>query len=296
MKLLFQNYSNRNMTEPAYLCNALNQCGIESLLWANPQVSAFDMLDSVNPDVFVTHFETMNSDILTYISQAKDLKTIINVTGASEMQYNDIKKVAEDCNVPFLFTNSVKIPSYMDAKQLYPAADVFAPSPPSFQESYPLAMLVDKMSENIEKQVEKNGLYHLLYVGREEKQGPFDVSVSAQDLYGIYPLYDECRLVGSNDFCFSQIFFDANLRCKKVSLVPEDPVSFYGNLSKIFKVSDSLKEGDVSDDAIGKEIRQQVRTRHTPYHRAATLMKHLKDKESLEKVEAMKSKILGGLV
>ena len=61
MKILFHNYSNSTSTEPIYLYNALQKCGVESFIWADPNMSAYDVFDTTKPDVFVTHFKTFSA-------------------------------------------------------------------------------------------------------------------------------------------------------------------------------------------------------------------------------------------
>ena len=53
MKILFHNYSSSTSTEPLYLHNALQKCGVESVIWGDPNMSAYDVFDTTKPDVFV---------------------------------------------------------------------------------------------------------------------------------------------------------------------------------------------------------------------------------------------------
>ena len=62
MKILIHNYSSEISTEPFYLAQALANMGYETRIWNN-EVSAFDIFDTFDPDVFITHYQIITTDI-----------------------------------------------------------------------------------------------------------------------------------------------------------------------------------------------------------------------------------------
>ena len=84
MKALIQNYASVDTTEPLYLSECLNSVGIETTTWKNQDVSAFDMFDLSNPNLFITHYNLVTNDIIKYLSGHQNIECILNITGASK--------------------------------------------------------------------------------------------------------------------------------------------------------------------------------------------------------------------
>ncbi len=108
MKLLTQNYSSHYTTEPFYLTECFKRVGVDAHLWADSNVSAFDMFDTVNPDVFVGHFAYLTEDVVKYLSQNKNIKPVINVTGTNQQQLKGITDTFMSMGLesPILFSNN----------------------------------------------------------------------------------------------------------------------------------------------------------------------------------------------
>ena len=63
MKTLIQNYSSALSTEAMYFNRCLQEGGVDSVLWANGQTSAFDIFDAVRPEIFISHYKFITTDI-----------------------------------------------------------------------------------------------------------------------------------------------------------------------------------------------------------------------------------------
>ena len=79
MKTLIHNYSSGLSTEPMYFNQCLTECGVESHLWGDPNVSAFDMFDAINPEIFISHYRFLTNDIIKYIRQNNKIEMILNM-------------------------------------------------------------------------------------------------------------------------------------------------------------------------------------------------------------------------
>ena len=150
MTMLFHNYSSSTSTEPLYLHNALEKCGVESVLWSDSNASAYDVFDTTKPDVFVTHFRTFGQDIFRYMKENNSCSLVLNVTGASQSQVESIEKELDKAGikVDFFFTNSFdnKLKTKFKLHNLYPAADLFnLPPQQNVKSILPEAVVSDKL-------------------------------------------------------------------------------------------------------------------------------------------------------
>lgn len=283
MKYLIQNYSSAISSEPLYLAEALSQSNVDVKVWANPNDSAFDAFDTTQPDVFITHYQYINSDIIQYLEQSdRKIKLVVNVTGATDQQLSSIKEVLGDNLV--LFTNSLEAKS--GVQTLYPAADIFnlVAVPPFEQVPIDVGFISNKFSETLEEMSCKNDVYHLLYVGDEPEYSGFDLKADIRSIKKLLGLYKQLHIVGDADLCSSQLFFDVCLNCSNITITSTDTDKFNKGLDLIFS-----NVGGV--DNVREEMKNQIKARHTPFHRASRLMKFTGDKESMQKVENVKAKL-----
>lgn len=306
MKILFHDYSSELSTEPRYLSRALWQSGIEASLWSNQGVSAYDVFDTVKPDVFVCHCQTMTSDILKYLSSNNSIELVLNVTGMSESQLKYVSDTLENnkVKVPLVISNDFsykgKLKTTLNLHRLLPATDIFLsrgkPSESSLicQE----AVLSNKYCDNLEKFLvnEETRLealqafkqYHLVQITSGEKSEHFDVRANVSSIHELFHLYRNICIAGDSDFCLSQVFFDSVVNAESMSVIAHDVDNFHDGLKELFSES----EIDTEDRAVIKaEMKRQIKQRHTPFHRAATLMKLLKNKEDMMKVERIKEQL-----
>lgn len=291
MTILFHNYSNGISTEPAYLASALQKCGINAQLWSDPRVSAFDVFDSVQPDVFITSFLTVTPDILKYLEcSTRKIDLVLNVTGVSDAQMENIESVidAKNLNVPLVFTNHFghkKQPkTKLKCERIYPAFDLFAVRRGLNKPVCREIVLASSDSEFLQSEIAKKNVYHLAQVTNGEKEEAFDFRVNSPSIQGILGRYENCTLVGDADFCSSQLFFDTSFNSTSVSVSTDNRDDFDKFLSEVFV--DSGNQEDIS-----VQIKHQLKVRHTPFHRAGTLLKHLKMKDGLSQVEHVKGQL-----
>lgn len=288
MKILFHNYTHSLSTEPLYLHNALVKAGVDSILWANKSVSAYDMFDTHKPDIFVTHFQVFSYDIMDYFKNNKFCEIAMNVTGATQSQINSIEQNFKDENIkcPFIFTNDfeTKIKSKLNLVKLYPAADIFNMDYGPFKNvGVPEAIISNKFDEKVENYIANKGIFHLLYITGGDLDSHFDIRVTAQSLPQIYKIYPKVVLIGDNNICCSQIFLDMNLNCQKVEVKSSDTEGFEKMLREMFT--------ETTGEDIQTEIRNQIKAKHTPFDRAWRLMKYIKDDSSMNKVMTVKNQL-----
>ncbi len=290
MKLLFHNYSNEVTTEPLYLSNALRQCGVDAALWADPNVSAFDALDMAGPDVFVSHAYAITPDIFKYLTTAKNIDLVLNVTGLTDTQITDLEGHLKrsGVNCPFIFTNhfgfNKKPATELKFHTIYPCADLFNAAPAMGDKTVKEAVLCKESGEQLNDAIRHSDQYHMFHVTNGDLDEAFDMRTNINSLKGLYPVYEKIRLVGDANFCSSQFFFDLNFNTYNIAVTCSDRPNFDKFLAEAFEDKDD--GGDIK-----LQVRNQIKDRHTPWHRAATLCKHLKAKDEMMKVERAKSQL-----
>lgn len=289
MRILFHNYSNETTTEPLYLFQALQKSGIDAHVWADQNVSAFDIFDQIKPDVFVSSFRNITPDIIKYLEQTPNISLVLNVTDISENQMKDVEVSlkSKKIKIPFIFTNSFEYKPLPETRikceRIYPAFDLFRVRPKTQEPICKEAVLSRSFDGHLEKQLVDKEVYHLIQVTQGEKDENFDLRVNVSSVQELAQYYESLFLVGDADFCSSQLFFDLNFNADNVTVRVEDEDNFYKFLSTVFEATETW--------VTPMQIKQQLKSRHTPFHRAATFMKHLKDEDGVAAVERVKSQL-----
>lgn len=279
MKLLVQNYSSPYTTEPFYLTECFKRVGVDSYLWANAEVSTFDMFDTVNPDVFVGHFAYLTEDTVKYLSQNKNIKAVINVTGTNEQQLKGITEtfMAAGLENLTLFSNNFVHPHGDSVHKIFPALDVFIQAtPPKFK--IPLAILTNKKQETVENFVKDKEVYHLVSYGENQEWADFATDI--RNFWGVSTSYDKVVLIDDGMISTSQFFFQANMLCNGLDIVSqteEQRDAFQEILSTLFT-------SEETDEDVGTVIKKQIIKNHTCFNRASQLAEILGMKEESQKL------------
>jgi hypothetical protein len=308
MKILLHNYSSELSSEPAYLYHALNQCGVNVGIWADPNMSAFDVFDLFSPDVFVTHVENLSPDIVKYLQQNGKIELVLNATTMSDSQFSNMELFLKEksLTVPLVFSNSLSFKprpkTSLNLQQLLPAFDLFArlqrQVDPSIlplckevivSQKYGKVLKEFLLQESLTDAVDNKKInYHLAQFTNGEKSEDFDIRANILSLQALFDMYQTISIAGPADFCLSQIFFDSAINAREMSIIADDKDNFHKGLDEIF--TDTNLQSNNRDE-IKAEIKKQVKQRHTPFHRAATLLKHLKNKDAMAKVEKFKESL-----
>jgi hypothetical protein len=270
----------------------MRQSGVESHLWGDPKISAFDMLDRAKPDVLISSHLLVTKDIMTYLS-GSNIELVLNVTGISENQLAAMEDAFKQNGIrcPFVFSNNFgykKLSSKnIKCHRIWPAADIFnvhQKRPGVIDE----CVVSQKFDESVENYLAKLGSYHLLYLGDNDLIPPFDFRSNVATVAQLYQFYKKVSFFGDADFCSSQVFFDANLQSHGASFyTPESERANWGSVLKDCFVEVPIN----SQEEVQAAVKQQIKTRHTPFHRAWTLMKHLKNQEAMKSIENIKNQI-----
>ena len=286
MNTLIYNYSSNYSSEALYLQRCIKEAGGTSHLWADKSISTFDIFDSIQPDIFICHFSAFTTDMLKYLSNNKNVSVILNITGATNDHIQSVEHAFDANNIrcPFLFTNTHELIKTVNTKRplkyILPGVDLFLPqlTPPPFDVDacYIATEKSDLLSKFIKD--DNKASYHLISI--DDKEG-FDVQLNIKDLISFFDKYKICNIVGSIDFVMSQVFYEASLRSKGISLRVNDE-----DHSKITKMFESLFVQEEGKD-IGSVVRQQLKYKHSCFNRTSQLVRELKDNALATKIENM---------
>lgn len=268
MKFLISNYGSKTQTECYYFNAAINLInGCTSAIWDNKQISAYDILDTIKPDYFITHVNTIFTDVLHYIQENNGPSLIINTTGLPIDHIKEIEKELLSQKIPIAFfysnsdeqiyklskTNMVCIPL---------GADIFLQNSGSdFQ--IDTCFLI-----NNKDQIKTNKTtYHNIAIG-EADNNIGDLYLDISELAPLYKNYKEIifRYYGS---MLPQSLFDAIYYGNAVYYDLDDKetqLRVEAKLKKIFGID------DLNDT---HKIKNTVRNKHTCLHRTKSLLSQL---------------------
>ena len=268
MKTLIQNYSSGLSTEAMYFNQCLREGGLESHIWADGQISAFDIFDAVKPDIFISHYKFITTDIIKYLKQAKNIPMVLN-----------------NIKTPFLFTNyydSIEKfkPKKLKLVNILPSVDVFLSPIPTIDFQVDLAIIGTKSNNLIDETTKDKQSYHLLSLGVENEN--FDLPVDLKSLGGLYDKYKEMILIDDVNVVSSQIFFEASLKARKLSVKVDQ--SQQSTLDKI--IPTLFDKGSDSNS-----IRQQIKKKHTCFNRTARLARFLNNEEVSKKLKSISEQL-----
>ena len=288
MKTLFQNYCSVLSTEAMYMQRCLQELGQESHMWSEQNQSVFDTFDMVNPEVFITHFRSLSQDALKYLAGSKKIDLVLNVTGASDQDVEQIQEVVKQANInmPLMFTNLYDSTNNLqktrrDVKGIYPAADVFIPNlatPPYKLDTCFFALDNNELLKDLRKN--EKGDYHVVSFNPNHPEDNYcDMTLDVTSAVTFYDKYKKSYLVGDINFVSSQILFDSILKSDSVKIkVPDQQQKMLDSIfATLFKESEGADMTSI--------IKSQVKSRHNCFRRTARLARLLKNNELSSKLE-----------
>ena len=279
MKILIQNYSSPYSTEPLYLMECLKRVGVDAVLWADINISAFDMFDTAKPDVFVGHFAYLTEDIVKYLSQNNHIKFLLNVSNTNEQQLKSIRDtlMSVSVNDVVYFSNNFAHNHGDSVVKILPSYDVFIQAPPP-QFNIPLAVLTNEKNEQVEEFIKDKEVYHLGSYGKEEEWADYKTDI--RSFWGVSRCYDEVTVVDDGMISMSQFFFQASMLCNKfnvISQTQEQKEAFQEILSQLFT-------SEETSESVSEVVKKQIIKNHTCFNRSAQLMGLIGDLETSKKL------------
>lgn len=297
MRILFDNYVTLTSSESSYFNGVLSKAGIQSMFWADKRISAFDILDSTKPDVFVTHYRQITQDLIKYLSNNTKVSLALNISGIVENEMGSLEGLIESQNIKcqLMFSGDIKAvkPKNIKFEEMLPAADVFFPfNPPSRGKRINYGVVCQSRGDLVNDFVKDKEVYHLLGVTDNEQDQSVDLKVNVKSINDISYLYDQVVLVGDVRFITSQLFYDSVLRANKCSVITNaaQEEDWDKHLKRIFNVPEKGEDANIKE-----AIRNQVLQKHTCFNRASRLMKLLGNSDGMKSVENLKNNMANNI-
>jgi hypothetical protein len=279
MKILIQNYSSPYSTEPFYFMECFSRANIDSDLWANDRISAFDMFDTVQPTVFVGHFAYLTEDIVKYLSQNKHIKTAINVTGTSQDQLKGITDtfMAMGLENTILFSNNFFHPHGESVHKILPCLDVFLQvAPPQFR--IPLAVVTNNKNEHVDKFVKDKEVYHLISYASQEEWADYPTDI--RSFSNVAKCYDDVTLIDDGIISTSQFFFQGTMFCNNFNITSQTDEQ-RDALQEVLSMLFSSEETSEDVEAV---VKKQIMKNHTCFNRSSQLAQILGMEQEAKKL------------
>ena len=296
MKLMIQNYSSEETTEPLYINECVNRVdGSSSTIWGDKSVSAYDMFDTVKPDLLLTHYTLLSNDIVKYLSSS-DIELVINITGAEQGHVDTLEEIISTNGIkcPLIFTNKPQglnqiIQRKTKLVSIMHAADPFLKIQKIESPEYSLdaGFFCNYPPDSKIKEIAKNYATHHYLSTINHLVKDVDICIPLVHLHGLYGSYGK-NIISSGDVGLPQQFFDSILygnetffHCRKDS--HEDKMrKALGSLSP----DKSLLYKDGERPNFNK-VRDNVIAKHTAVSRTQRLFGRLSNSslvDSLHKV------------
>lgn len=293
MKLLIQNYTSTLSTEPLYLNECFKRTNvINSNLWDTNKSSTFDTLDAFTPNVLMCHYTapTLN-DIIKYLAKNKNIELVLNITGAQDGHVGILEGVIEKNSIscPFFISNlheKIHVPkTKRKLLNLLPSVDLFLPkmSLPDFNID---TAILSNSKELIEKSSIGLNTYHKIGIGVQDSY--VDFGINAFNMTSLYDKYNNIILSADLSVVFSQFFFDAVFKSKKVILKTKDQKKCNEILSNLFTKDDDQEDEEKSIEHI---IKNQIKMKHNCFNRAERLARAFKLENAAKILNVLGSKI-----
>lgn len=270
MNILIDNYVTPSQTESMYLYHSLkNMNGINAYFWPTKKISAYDIFDDTKPDIFITHISLFDFEIMTYLTDNDlDIPIVLSLLETTVAYQESVRKQLVDINESNITKNLFVLSSKkgdnstgMKEIVLPHCADTNISDYIKLENKIPVAYFIN--SEKVKE--EKEGSYH--YISNNIESA--DVCLAENVLASMMSIYEE--IVFEDLKRFDQPFFDALLKCDKVSYKSSD--------KKLDELSEKIF-GDIlncnnSNNVDYKKVKEIVNKKHLPYNRVKTLLSQL---------------------
>jgi hypothetical protein len=239
-------------------------------------------------DIVIYHFTNPKlNDLFKYLNGNKNINLYLNITGASDQHVEILSDLLERNSIkcPFFISNLHEKIHLTKSKRkvfnLLPAADIFFTEGKTLDYNLDAAIVSD--SPQLSKEVEKDfQCYHKIGLGQENEY--YDFTTSIMNMNNLYSKYKKIILATNINTAFSQIFFDAVYKAKKVALKTNDTKKSNEVLADLFK-------SETEEDDVESFVKNQIKTKHNCFNRAARLAQAFKFENASKVLQDLGNKI-----
>lgn len=276
MKLLIQNYSNSCSSQPMYLNESMSKIGVDSKIWnINEPISVYDKLDTEKPNVVITSFQTIQQDLISYLTNNDKIQLVIDISGIDQDIFNNLSQLVTNKKIdcPFFISQDYKFLSNVDygsnkVVNILPCLDIFALKTNTPSYNIEAAIVSNRLSNKFTEACGMYKAYHKIVMS-DNPDPSFDLQANVLNMNSLYDKYEEVVITGDVNFTCSQVFFDGFIKSKKLTVrVPDEQKQLFNQvLATLFYEEE--KEPNLEN------IKQQIKSNHSCFNRSAQLAKEL---------------------
>lgn len=276
MKFLISDYSSPDNTEALYFNTTLNYIGCMSTIWKH-DISAFDIFDITQPDIYITHINMLHNDSIAYLSQNKNVDLILNITGIKNTDLNKLDSILKEQNITpkFYFSNNPNhnLESKNNIMTILHGTDLYLTPSKDIEYNIDCGIFVS-IPENVKPHGET---FHYIS-NNKSMENIADIVLPITNLSSIYGNYNKLIFKYFNSY-FNQVFFDASYYGKSIYIDTVDS-SHTNALSKLLG-EDNLCNLNNENSGIINHI---IKKKHTCLHRTKTLISQLSAKDQINNI------------
>lgn len=252
MRFLISNYSTPWFTEPYYFnagLSLLENC--ESHIF-NPQQSVYDNFDKINPNIFITHINQINKDVIHYLKNNSRIQLVANVNNVEREKISKIYDYLKSENINLMLFGADDPNVETKFAKIAESADIFLQRS---ENRYQIQKLIFINQE--EDIIDVDYPCHYTTI-KENLYNIVDFALPINGLNTIFNNYNE--IVFKGDFYIgSQISFNAIFSGTKV----------------IFDTKESKNLDKIDNIFKNQKLLSSVKSRHTCLHRLKSLLTFL---------------------
>ena len=252
MKFLIYNYGNVWNTEPNYFNAGLSLIeGVQSFIF-DPNQSVYDNFDKTKPDVLITRIYLLSRDVLSYISENKKIKLVINCDGSDKKAIDKLSNLLSEMGIDASFFGSEDKNTESKYVKILSGADIFLPKSP---QEYSIQKLI---FVNDASQIgQRDGTYHFATTN-QNIANLVDIFAPIAVLNSIFSNYNEI-IFSDGSYIGSQLAFNA----------------IYSGTKVIFATQDNKDLDKIDSIFKGQKLLSSVKNKHTCLHRLKSLLSQL---------------------
>jgi hypothetical protein len=273
MKFIIENYTSNEDTQAMYFHKKLNTEEHQCALWDSKKISLYDIMDSFNPNFFITHAYKISKELVHYLNNTDSkAKVLLSVNSVPKNTIVAMEKTLIDNKVPcdFFFGSHESVPvkkiRYVKINNCYDENIITSEKVINYS--------IDKgIFINSREQIKpENGSYHFLSNDQDLKP-IVDICLPEIQMSSLYKNYNTIIFKNIDEYV-PQAFFDAIISCDKV-YYETDKDHVHEMIQKIFKPSKSLNFNDEDKLEDFSELKSKISEKHGISNRVKTLLSQL---------------------
>ena len=282
MKLVIDKYSTDLISQPEYLARGFQEVGGHQVLLNDFSHTMFEMLDSFNPDVYITHCETLSRDTVYYIQDSeKNIPLFICNDGAKYGSSKNTFEALKNMNINHrVFYNKTANKDTLfkpdNAISLLPAVELgLLEESKKWSKKFD-TLIVTNGQEDLDKlDIKINGDHYHVF----PMDGLGDLKVPAGFNYAnLVQNYNQV-LFTTLDNGLDELFFQSIVYCDQVYFHSKNKAEEIDDMiKKIFKIEESLDYNNKNKIQDFSKLKKNTKDKHTNINRVKTILSQLPQK------------------